>query len=83
MYSNLITSGVLLDAARLEALAEAGLDHVQLSLQDVEAGPADRVGGFAGGHAAKLAVARLVREAGLPLTLNFVVHRQNLDGWRR
>ena len=79
MYSNLITSGVLLDAARLHALADAGLDHVQLSFQDVEPGNADRIGGFAGGHAEKLAVARRVRAAGLPLTLNFVVHRQNLD----
>ncbi len=79
MYSNLITSGVLLDAARLQALAEAGLDHVQLSLQDMEPGDADRIGGFAGGHAVKLAVARQVRAAGLALTLNFVVHRQNLE----
>ncbi len=79
MYSNLITSGVLLDAARLHALAGAGLDHVQLSLQDVEPGNADRIGGFSGGHAEKLAVARRVRAAGLPLTLNFVVHRQNLE----
>ena len=79
MYSNLITSGVLLDTARLQALAEAGLDHLQLSLQDVEPGNADRIGGFAGGHAVKLAVARQVRAAGLALTLNFVVHRQNVE----
>ena len=79
LYSNLITSGVLLDAARLRALAEAGLDHVQLSLQDLEPRTADRIGGLAGGHAIKLAVARQVRAAGLPLTLNFVVHRQNLE----
>ncbi len=79
LYTNLITSGVLLDAARLAALAEAGLDHVQLSVQDAEPGSADRIGGYAGGHARKLAAARLVREAGLPLTLNAVVHRQNLD----
>ena len=79
MYSNLITSGVLLDTARLQALAAAGLDHLQLSLQDVEPGNADRIGGFAGGHAVKLAVARQVRAAGLALTLNFVVHRQNVE----
>jgi len=78
LYTNLITAGVLLDAARLAALAEAGLDHVQLSVQDAEAGSADRIGGYAGGHARKLAVARSVAEAGLPLTLNAVVHRQNL-----
>jgi pyrroloquinoline quinone biosynthesis protein E len=79
LYSNLITAGVLLDAPKLAALAAAGLDHVQLSVQDAEAGSADRIGGYAGGHARKLAVARLVTDAGLPLTLNAVVHRQNLD----
>ncbi len=79
LYTNLITSGVLLDAPRLARLVEAGLDHVQLSVQDAEEGSADRIGGYAGGHARKRAVAALVREAGLPLTLNAVVHRQNLD----
>ncbi len=33
LYANLITAGVNLDRARLEELADAGLDHVQLSLQ--------------------------------------------------
>ena len=79
LYTNLITSGVTLDAARLATLAEAGLDHVQLSVQDTEAGSADRIGGLPGGHARKLAFAALVREAGLPLTLNAVVHRANLE----
>ena len=78
LYSNLITAGVLLDAARLEALVGAGLEHVQLSFQDSEAASADRIGGYRGGHAKKLEVAKLVRAAGLPLTLNLVVHRQNL-----
>jgi len=77
LYSNLITSAVLLDQPRLAELAEAGIDHIQISFQDVEPGNADRIGGYAGGHARKLEAARLVREAGLPLTLNFVVHRQN------
>ena len=40
---------------------------------------ADRVGGYRDGHAKKLVVARAVRAAGLPLTVNAVVHRQNLD----
>ncbi|HEY3779250.1 MAG TPA: pyrroloquinoline quinone biosynthesis protein PqqE [Rhizomicrobium sp.] len=77
LYTNLITSGVLLDAQRIARLASAGLEHVQLSFQDSEAGGADRIAGFAG-HAKKLEVAACVREAGLPLTVNFVVHRQNL-----
>jgi len=79
LYSNLITSGVTLDAVSLAALAEAGLDHVQLSFQDADAIQADRIGGYRNGHARKLVVARQIREAGLPLTANFVVHRQNLD----
>lgn len=78
LYTNLITAGVLLDAARIAALRAAGLDHVQLSVQGAGAAGADRLAGYPG-HARKLEVARLLREAGLPLTLNAVVHRQNLD----
>jgi pyrroloquinoline quinone biosynthesis protein E len=79
LYTNLITSGVLTGEAKLAALARAGLDHVQLSVQDAEPGSADRIGGYRGGHARKLEFARHVHDAGLPLTLNAVVHRQNLD----
>jgi pyrroloquinoline quinone biosynthesis protein E len=79
LYSNLITSGVTLDRAGLDQLVHAGLDHLQLSFQDAEPGSADRIGGFRGGHARKVALAAMVREAGLPLTANFVVHRQNLE----
>ena len=78
LYSNLITSGVLLDRAAVGRLANAGLDHVQLSFQDVDPASADRIGGYAGGHRRKLEVAESVRAAGLPLTVNVVVHRQNL-----
>jgi pyrroloquinoline quinone biosynthesis protein E len=78
LYSNLITSGVLTDARRLDELVAAGLDHVQLSVQDTLPDNADRIAGFAG-HARKMEFARLVEAAGLPLTLNAVVHRQNLD----
>jgi pyrroloquinoline quinone biosynthesis protein E len=77
-YTNLITSAVLLDKRRMSELAEAGLDHVQISLQGADSGIADRVAGLAGAHEKKLAAASLVREAGLALTLNAVMHRQNL-----
>ncbi len=79
LYSNLITAGVLLDRARLDALIEAGLDHLQLSIQDSDAANADRIGGYKGGHVKKLALGRMVTEAGLPLTINAVMHRQNLE----
>lgn len=78
VYSNLITAGVLLDRRRIDALAAAGLEHVQLSLQDSRSASADAIGGYRGGHEKKLAVAGMVRAAGLPLTINAVVHRQNL-----
>jgi pyrroloquinoline quinone biosynthesis protein E len=77
LYSNLITSGVLLDDLRLDRLVDAGLEHVQLSFQDATSAGADRIAGFAG-HQKKLNVAARIRAAGLPLTANFVVHRQNL-----
>jgi pyrroloquinoline quinone biosynthesis protein E len=79
LYSNLITSGVLLDRTRLDELVEAGLEHVQVSFQDSVPASADRIAGLKGAHAKKLAAAALVREAGVPLTLNAVMHRQNLE----
>jgi PqqA peptide cyclase len=78
LYTNLITSGVLLDAASMGRLAEAGIDHVQLSFQDVEPGSADRIGGLSGAHQRKLKAAALIRESGVALTTNFVVHRHNI-----
>jgi pyrroloquinoline quinone biosynthesis protein E len=78
LYSNLITSAVMLTKARLQDLADAGLSHVQISVQGAEDGLADRVGGFKNGHAKKLEAARWTREVGLPLTINAVMHRQNL-----
>jgi pyrroloquinoline quinone biosynthesis protein E len=79
LYANLITAGVLLSRARLAELAARGLDHVQLSIQDVASGNADRIARYEGGHAKKRAVAGWVRELGLALTINAPVHRQNLD----
>jgi pyrroloquinoline quinone biosynthesis protein E len=79
LYGNLITSGVLAEPASLVALAEAGLEHVQLSIQDSDLANGDRIAGLAGAQAKKRAFASQVRAAGLPLTVNAVVHRQNLE----
>jgi pyrroloquinoline quinone biosynthesis protein E len=78
LYTNLITSAVLLDAGRVRRFADAGLAHVQISIQGAEAETADRIGHYRGGHAKKLVIARAVAEAGMALTVNAVVHRQNL-----
>ncbi len=83
LYTNLITSGLGLTEPRLRALEDAGLDHVQLSLQGVDADSADRIAGRAGAFERKLAVAALIRDLGFPLTVNMVMHRLNLDGVAR
>lgn len=78
LYTNLITSAWGLSEARAEALAAAGVDHVQVSLQDAHEGPANAVAGVAM-HAAKLKAAEGVRARGMGLSVNVVLHRQNLD----
>lgn len=78
LYTNLITSGVLLSDAAMAELLAAGIDHIQLSFQGAAEDAADRTGGYKGGHARKLEAARRIREAGLTLTTNFVIHRQNI-----
>ncbi|MEM6358392.1 MAG: pyrroloquinoline quinone biosynthesis protein PqqE, partial [Pseudomonadota bacterium] len=83
LYTNLITSGIGLTERRLGALAAIGLDHVQLSLQGVDAAMADRIGGYKGAFARKMQVADWIAAEGLPLTLNAVMHRQNLDALDR
>ncbi|MGK3963835.1 pyrroloquinoline quinone biosynthesis protein PqqE [Sorangium sp. So ce118] len=78
LYTNLITSGVPLARERLAALRAAGLDNVQLSVQDADAARADRIAGYAAfDH--KLAVAGWVKAEGLPLTVNVVLHRANIE----
>jgi len=79
LYGNLITSGTLGGERELEAFAQAGLKHVQLSFQDIEPAGGDRIAGLKGAHARKTDFAAAVRAVGLPLTLNMVVHRQNLE----
>lgn len=78
LYVNLITSGVGLDAARLDELIGAGLDHIQLSFQDTEEGPANEFAGTRS-HALKLRVAEMIRERRVAFTVNIVVHRNNLS----
>jgi PqqA peptide cyclase len=78
LYTNLITSGIGLTRDNLGRLAQAGLDHVQLSIQDCEAESADRIAGYDGAFARKIEVAQWVREVDLPLTVNAVIHRANI-----
>jgi PqqA peptide cyclase len=79
LYTNLITSGIGLTQDRVKDLAQAGLDHAQLSVQDSDAASADRIAGYKGAFARKQAVAEWIVEAGLPLTINAVIHRANIS----
>jgi PqqA peptide cyclase len=78
LYSNLITAAVTLTRPRLEELAKRGLDHVQISFQDVDPENAERIGAYPGATQKKLDVAKWVTELGLPLTINAPIHRQNI-----
>ncbi|MEH6625943.1 MAG: pyrroloquinoline quinone biosynthesis protein PqqE [Motiliproteus sp.] len=78
-YTNLITSGMGMDAARIEAFKEAGLDHIQISFQASNAELNNRLAGSDKAFKQKLAMAREVKAQGYPMVLNFVIHRDNID----
>jgi PqqA peptide cyclase len=78
LYTNLITSGIPLRRERLARFRALGLDNVQISIQDTEAAASDRIAGRRS-FDRKLVVAGWVKELGFPLTLNTVLHRENLD----
>lgn len=79
LYPHLVTAGRPLTPERLEDLAARGLRSVQVSLQAVDAALSDHIAGTPS-FAEKLAICRRTVELGLALTLNCVLHRQNLDG---
>ena len=78
LYTNLITSGIPLSRERLARFRSLGLDNVQVSIQDITASSSDRIAGSRV-FDRKLEVARWVKELGFPLTINTVLHRDNLD----
>jgi pyrroloquinoline quinone biosynthesis protein E len=78
LYSTLVTSGLGLTRARAERLRAAGLEHVQISIQDSDPASAERIAGVSSVKQ-KRAAAALVRELGFAFTVNVVLHRANLD----
>lgn len=78
LYSTLVTAALTLDRERGERLRDAGLDHIQISFQDAAEESSDRIAGTRS-FARKLKAAAVVKALGLPLTVNVVLHRQNLD----
>jgi pyrroloquinoline quinone biosynthesis protein E len=78
LYTTLVTSGLGLTRARAEKLREAGLEHVQISLQDSDVETAERIAGATSVKQKEAAVAS-VRELGFAFSINVVLHRANLD----
>ncbi|WP_045226390.1 pyrroloquinoline quinone biosynthesis protein PqqE [Methyloterricola oryzae] len=80
-YSNLITSGYGLTEARIAELKEAGLDHIQVSIQSPEKDLNDFLAGTES-FEHKKQVAHLVKKHGYPMVLCVVIHRQNIHQMR-
>ena len=78
LYVNLITSGLPLDEGKLAALVQAGLDHFQLSFQGAHENTASEISGTKA-HAHKLRVLDWLKHHRLAVTLNFVIHRRNIE----
>jgi PqqA peptide cyclase len=77
-YINLITSGVGLTEARIQALKQAGLDHIQLSFQD----STREVNDFLSSTRTfelKSKVAAMIKKYDYPMVLNVVLHRLNIE----
>ena len=76
-YSNLITSGYGLTEEKIIQLKEAGLDHIQVSIQASTQELNDHIAGTAS-FEHKKEVARLVKKHGYPMVLCVVIHRENI-----
>jgi PqqA peptide cyclase len=79
LYSNLSTGGTLLTEKLVHELRSAGLDNLQISIQDADSNNSDYISGGLGSFEKKKKAALLAKNAGFPLTINVVLHKQNLD----
>ena len=78
LYTTLVTSGLGLTRTRAERLREAGLEHVQISIQDADPETAEKIAGVSSVKQ-KQAAAAIVKELGFAFSINVVLHRANLD----
>lgn len=76
-YSNLITSGYGLTEEKIIQLKEAGLDHIQVSIQASTQELNDHIAGTTS-FESKKQVANLVKKHGYPMVLCVVIHRENI-----
>jgi pyrroloquinoline quinone biosynthesis protein E len=77
-YQTLVTSAVGLTRERTLRLKAAGLEHVQISIQDSDKEIAEKIAGTRSWDA-KLQAAEWIKELDFAFTVNVVLHRANLD----
>ena len=77
-YSNLITSAIGLTEKKIEQLKNAGLESVQISFQADHKDLNDFIGGK-DTFKKKMKMMHAVKQCELPLTLNVVIHRLNIE----
>ncbi|WP_242522604.1 pyrroloquinoline quinone biosynthesis protein PqqE [Candidatus Methylacidiphilum infernorum] len=78
-YSNMSTGGTLIHKELLKKIKEAGLDSIQLSIQDSRPESADLISGVKQSFEKKIEAARLIVELEIPLGINVVIHRHNIE----
>ena len=78
LYPYVVTGGTLATEARLAELHRSGLRALQISLQGASPDQNDRIAGRVSFERKRAAVAA-ARALGLHVTLNVVLHRENLD----
>jgi len=78
LYTTLVTSGLGLTPARAERLRDAGLEHIQISIQDSNPEAAERIAGISSVKQKRAAIT-VVKELGFAFSINVVLHRANLD----
>ncbi len=76
-YTNLITSGYGLTEEKIIELKDAGLDHIQVSIQASSQELNDHIAGTTS-FEHKKQVAHLVKKHGYPMVLCVVIHRENI-----
>jgi pyrroloquinoline quinone biosynthesis protein E len=76
-YINLITSGYGMTEEKIVRLKEAGLDHIQVSIQASTQELNDHIAGTES-FLHKQEIARLVKKHGYPMVLCVVIHRENI-----
>jgi pyrroloquinoline quinone biosynthesis protein E len=78
LYTHLSTGATVASEAVLQRLKQAGLDALQISVQDARPETNDWLAG-AVSFEQKARAVEIARRLGFPVTLNVVLHRHNLD----